>query len=459
MSDIENDTHAPVDMGRYQPPQTPEPDSLSEVEFTESAQVGEDLSLPVKGMHRLLDLITERGSSGLVDKIVIAQQSLQEFINALSPGAYSSITKVNFKILDNVILKPFGIYGSKEEIVRFICEIKAVDDNTAQELLVPRNGQAAGSSEPVLRSGLYLVRSFVSPSEEQAYVVYWPEDTTWDDHAASSVQRNRVTFMRYLSKLCDQLVCLLSSAHSGAIVWREDDDGTEMDDEDNDVASTNKGRSNRFYRFEVAKTKDQEENVVVRAGFTMTSPLIVNQAPPPGVDTDPRVFYPALLHGEKVQGFMTTTFVPARTIVEPFAHDNQTTEQIGLRWGKGIVLCLPEKFDSVSLKPLITALSLKTRFQKEYDALERGKNQIGRRFQQTFSQRKAEMHSKIEHDFEGIRIKVQRAVVSEVLKTFPSLRRERFLPESSSADPGGSRSDSNNEESKNVYPLFCPTHI
>jgi hypothetical protein len=66
----------------------------------------------------------------LVDKIVIAQESLQEFINALSPGAYSSITKVNFKILDNVVLKPFGIYGSKEEIVRFLREIKAVDDNT-----------------------------------------------------------------------------------------------------------------------------------------------------------------------------------------------------------------------------------------------------------------------------------------------------------------------------------------
>jgi hypothetical protein len=109
-------------------------------------QVGEDLPLS-KWMYHLLDLITEKGSSGLgnpvlqisytyahrilVDKIVvIAQQSLPEFINALSPGVYSSITKVNFKILDNVALKPFGIYGSKEEIVRFLCEIRAVDDNT-----------------------------------------------------------------------------------------------------------------------------------------------------------------------------------------------------------------------------------------------------------------------------------------------------------------------------------------
>jgi hypothetical protein len=65
----------------------------------------------------------------LVDKIVIAQESLQAFINALSPGAYSSITKVNFRILDNFFLKPIGIYGSKEEIVRFLREIQAVDDN------------------------------------------------------------------------------------------------------------------------------------------------------------------------------------------------------------------------------------------------------------------------------------------------------------------------------------------
>jgi hypothetical protein len=97
-------------------------------------------------MYRLLDLITELGSSGLgnclflghqfsrtqrilVDKIVIAQQSLQAFINALSPGAYSSITKVNFKRLDKCPLKLLGLYGSKEEIVRFLREIHVVDDN------------------------------------------------------------------------------------------------------------------------------------------------------------------------------------------------------------------------------------------------------------------------------------------------------------------------------------------
>ena len=159
-----------------------------------------------------------------------------------------------------------------------------------------------------------------------------------------------------MSKLCDQLVCLLSSEHSRAIAWGDDDGGTDTEgDDDSDGASTDseKGDSSRFYHFEVAKTKDQEENVVIREGFMvrqqydnvlsvkvtslpvrrkMSSPLIANQAPPPGCDIDPSVFHPVLLHGEKVQGFMTTTFLPARTNVEPFSYDHQTIEQIRFRW-------------------------------------------------------------------------------------------------------------------------------
>jgi len=133
---------------RYRP-QTSETDGLGEIQFPKSAYPSSHTNqpCPVKGMYPLLDLVTEQGGSGLVDKIIIAQESLQEFINAISPGAYSSITKVNFKLLDNFVLKPFGIYGSKEEIARFLREINAVDDNTAQKLLMRENGSKAGSSE------------------------------------------------------------------------------------------------------------------------------------------------------------------------------------------------------------------------------------------------------------------------------------------------------------------------
>lgn len=139
-------------------------------------------------------------------------------------------------------------------------------------------------------------------------------------------------------------------------MWNEADDQIDKEDDsddDSDSSSTDseKGDSSRVYHFKVAKTKDQEENVVVREGFQvrlpynnstlavttahvrykMTSPLIVHQAPPEEEELDPKAFCPALLHGEKVQGFMTATFVPARTIDEPFAHDYQTADQLRLR--------------------------------------------------------------------------------------------------------------------------------
>ena len=67
------------------------------------------------------------------------------------------------------------------------------------------------------------------------------------------------------------MVCLLSNEHSRAIVWGGNDDGAGMEGDNNnsDGASTDSEEvdTNRFHRFEVAKTKDQEENVAVRAGF------------------------------------------------------------------------------------------------------------------------------------------------------------------------------------------------
>lgn len=68
-------------------------------------------------------------------------------------------------------------------------------EKRARKLLLPRNGFTAGGASPILISGLYVVRSFVA--EEQAYILYWPEDTTWSDQADSTVLHNRVMFMRY----------------------------------------------------------------------------------------------------------------------------------------------------------------------------------------------------------------------------------------------------------------------
>ena len=151
----------------------------------------------------------------------------------------------------------------------------------ARRLLVPQRAYPARGVGPILRSGLYIIRTFTSTVEEQTYVLYWPEDTTWDANAVSTAQRNRVTFMRYgsilrdllfrkvdtsryLTKLCDQLVCLLSAEHSQAMVW-----GDEIDDPDDASVDAESDDSDRLYDYMVAKTIEKEDNIVARQGFTV----------------------------------------------------------------------------------------------------------------------------------------------------------------------------------------------
>ncbi|KAI9437934.1 hypothetical protein BJY52DRAFT_1381767 [Lactarius psammicola] len=396
--------------------------------MTEPVPPPEDPSCPIKGMYRLLDLIMEQGNNGLVDKIVVAQESLQAFINALSPGAYSSITRINFKILDDLLLKLIGVYGSREEIVRFLREMSAVDAEMARELLIPQRDYAARGADPILRSGLYIIRTFISRAEEQTYVLYWPEDTTWDDNAVSTVQRNRVTFMRYLTKLCDQLVCLLSAEHSQAIVWEDevaDPDDASLDSENDD--------SHRLFDFTVAKRNGREENVIARKGFTMNSSRLVNQPSPPNVHIDPGVLSPRLLHGEKTQGFMTADLRPARVVVEPFSHDHQSASQIGLILGD-VVLCLSSTLDDKALKKLMH-MGLITRFTKEYEAWEERRIEIAKRFQETVTLRQAEINMTLKQSTKDIQAKIREAVIGEILKQFPTLKRDGFSPKSTSATP------------------------
>lgn len=63
-----------------------------------------------------------------VDKVIIAQEPLKALINSLSPGAYTSLTKVDFAALDALKVKPLGIYGSKQEIVRMLFSVGCIDD-------------------------------------------------------------------------------------------------------------------------------------------------------------------------------------------------------------------------------------------------------------------------------------------------------------------------------------------
>ena len=69
---------------------------------------------------------------------------------------------------------------------------------------------------------------------------------------------------RYLTKICDQLVCLLSSTHSQAIVWDD-----EVDDSDDSSLDLEDVDSDRLFAFTVHERTEQKENVTARPGFTV----------------------------------------------------------------------------------------------------------------------------------------------------------------------------------------------
>ena len=86
--------------------------------------------------------------------------------------------------------------------------------------------------------------------------------------------------------------------------------------------------------------------------------------------------------------------------------------------GNDDVICLSDKIEDQLLEALMR-LVLRTGFPDECTAWERRRKEVMQGFRGTITERQAEMHVKLEQSFEDIRVKLQEAVVAEVLKAFP----------------------------------------
>ena len=82
------------------------------------------------------------------------------------------------------------------------------------------------------------------------------------------------------------------------------------------------------------------------------------------------------------------------------------------------MLCLSEKIDNKSLETLMK-LGLSDRFPNEFATWERRREEMAQLSRETFVERQKEMLTKLEQDFEDIKIRLREAVIIEVLKAFP----------------------------------------
>ncbi|CUA67523.1 hypothetical protein RSOLAG22IIIB_13424 [Rhizoctonia solani] len=198
-----------------------------------------EVSKPDKDLHgfdgipnffRFLDMVEDRSSGGIVEKIVIDQQSLSKFINLLQPGSYKSVSNIDFKALDELSIKPIGVYGSQMEIFKYLVAVGCLDHNCESAFFQP---EFEGNITSALHSGLYLAichsQQTIS-SSKTAYLVYWPQSNTWNDQVSAetvsnTLRRNRETFMWCLTKLCDQTIALVSALQADAFVWERENEG------------------------------------------------------------------------------------------------------------------------------------------------------------------------------------------------------------------------------------------
>ncbi|KAG8793628.1 hypothetical protein FRC12_002188, partial [Ceratobasidium sp. 428] len=202
------------------------------------------------------------------------------------------------------MIKPIGVYGCKSEIIKFFRGIDCFGEET-EALLSDTTSSTSG-----LRSGLYVVLPLnddvQDSSTHSAYIVYWPEDTTWEDQAISSVCRNRVTFMRYLSKLTDQTVALVSTQQAEAIVWQAG-----ACNKDAPMGATDISNDLRMNFFEVAMFDQSEEDVIASLGFTV-------YPDPHDIPQTNDTLRVELVSGEEKAGLMVSTLEPPRRSQLPF---------------------------------------------------------------------------------------------------------------------------------------------
>ncbi|CAE6523134.1 unnamed protein product [Rhizoctonia solani] len=269
-----------------------------------------DILDQIPNLFRLLDLVEDRSSGGIVEKIVIDQKSLSKVINILQPGSYKSVSNIDFKALDNLTIKPIGVYGNQIEILHYLREVGCLDHGS-EHLIFKRNSK--GEQTSALRSGLYLTMSRDSKSQgtsKAGYIFYWPEEATWDDQASSlsgTIRRNRETFMRYLTKLSEQTVALISSSQAKGFVWDTSTQGQVIPEHQRGADA-----EDRLEEYQVFELDEQEEAAIASPGFKISAESCF----PLGESVDPAKVH--LVPGEERIGILTQKKKKAYTQTQPF---------------------------------------------------------------------------------------------------------------------------------------------
>ncbi|RIB16915.1 hypothetical protein C2G38_2188736 [Gigaspora rosea] len=232
-----------------------------------------DLCESIPGLYRLLDLCKDKGSNGLVVKVLISQQYLKKLCNEMVPNSFRSISKIRFERLNSQHIRLIGCYGRNDLIAKLLLHKSIIDQTTYELLLIPYEANALRHLS-TLRPGIYLQRL---PSisgdnnsvSQQFLVIHWSENGCYEDSASSYRKKNMTNLHRYLTKITTHQLCLMSDSDIENSDWNLL--GKDFDDDDDDENENNERAF--LYDFEVKKSQEQKEDFELYKGFDI--PLLM----------------------------------------------------------------------------------------------------------------------------------------------------------------------------------------
>ncbi|KAF8262188.1 hypothetical protein EI94DRAFT_720874 [Lactarius quietus] len=221
--------------------------------------------------------------------------------------------------------------------------------------------------------------------------------------------------MRYLTKICDQIVALLSAEQTASMVWRDENSDNESVDDDI-------GESDRLFIFGVEKTNEQEEGAVSRPGFQMNSCHISHYIPPDGCPIDPSMFVPRLLRGETAQGILTATYVQRQTRSETLGHRSISKLHLTQLLNDNAVV-ISEALDEKAIDILVESAFWKL-FPAQCEMWKSTKKNVCEKFKKEANERAETACKDLANREDSLQRALRESVVDTVMKLFPSIGRD-----------------------------------
>ncbi|CAG8485102.1 8847_t:CDS:10 [Acaulospora morrowiae] len=226
-----------------------------------SFKYGEDLAEYIPGFYRLLDLRKDDGSNGLVDKIIISKDSLKKLCNDMIPYSFSSISEIDYNRLNALSFRLIGCYGNHLMIAKLLLNKNVINEQLF-DLLTSAEKTYENRNKSNLRPGIYL--SIVN--RDVGLVIHWPEQGCYEENAPSQRKKNMINLHRYLTKLTDEQLCLMSDKDLEYFEYFEFE--VKKSQEEQEDFKLAKG-------FEVSLPHDANENAIENKNRTQLSPMIV----------------------------------------------------------------------------------------------------------------------------------------------------------------------------------------